>query len=580
MDAAAEYGVKSPLCDDAIEIFGHCRATDSDPRAVTACWGHVVAHQLHWAGYRPGRWTWPDISTRARSFLLVSIVVGAATWRALAPGSVLGPGDIPQGVRDRAALLFVVCWLPALRYLVQTPGRRRPIPFFATYGCLYSAYYAVSPMWGISNLLLVGGWAAGHPNDPATAYHKPVDVLLAGWILLLLGYAAGGRLRVPRAARVDRLLIKVSRAESEKIALTTVATGLTVTFVDRLSIVPLVLAGIVTLVKLASQAAIVVLIVLARRKPFSRHLIVLTATGVAATLFMELGGSATGSVMFVLFAVFTGFWVGQRAVSARYLLLALFGLAACAAIRGVMDRWRITVWVDGGGQMPPIERSRLMVSMLSERFRARGTWGAVEDGWTVISRRSANTDLLIDVMRRTPSDVPYWDGFTYTSLVGAFVPRLLWPGKPQKSLGQDFGHRYGYIGRNDTETSVNLPVLVEFYINFGVAGIFVGMFVLGILLRSIEDAINRPGQGYLVTAAAAPLLARLLVMECDLSLMFGGLPLQLGTLYVVALVLLWLNGLMPARARPRPPWYAPIYPAGLRLESIDGAGGATYPEGT
>lgn len=562
MHARAESEIQRRDDGDAIERVATRTAAKAERHACAALWAHVVTHQFHWAGYRTGRWKWPTMPPGAGSFLLVSILVAAATWRALVPSTPLVPGDIPQSVRDRAAVLFVLCWLPALGYLLQAPGARRPIPFFATYGCLYSAYYAVSPMMGISNLLIVGGWAAGHPNDPATAYNSPINLLLAAWLLLLLGYRAGGSLRIPREFRVNRLLDKLPEATTRAAAFATLLIGLAVTFVDRLGVVPLVLAGIATLVKLASQTAIVLLIVLWRRGKLPTAMATVAALGIAATVFMELGGSATGGVMFALFAIFTGFWIGQRAVSARYLTIGLVALAGCVAIRGVMGQWRSTVWVEHGGAIPPIERSRLMIDMLSKQLRERGTSGAVEDGWTVISRRSANTDLLIDVMRRTPSDVPYWNGFTYESLVGAFVPRLFWPSKPQKSLGQDFGHRYGYIGNGDGETSVNLPVVVEFYINFGVIGIVVGMVVLGVMLRAIEDTINRPGQGYILTAAAAPLLARLLVMECDLSLMFGGLPMQLGTLYIAAVVLLRLAGVIPARSRPRPPWFAPIAPEG------------------
>lgn len=529
--------------------------------ARAACWAHCVVHQFHWADYRPSRWKLPRRRRGAAAFFLVCLVIAAAVWRALAPGTVPGPGDIPQRVRDRAALLFVLCWLPALLYLLRGAGQRRPIPFFATYGCLYSAYYAISPMFGIPNLLMVGGSAAGHPSDPASAYAAPINLLLTAWVLLLLGYRSGGSLPALRPTHVDRWLGKLRGAKVRDAAFAALGVGLTVTFVDRLGVVPLAFAGIVTLLKLTSQASVVVLIVLVRRGAMSKLAIGLAVTCIVATIFMELGGSATGGVMFLLFAVFTGFWVGQQAVSRRYLVVGLVTLAGCVAIRGVMDQWRKSVWLVQAGDVSPIERSNLMVTMLSDQVDARGMGGSVAEGWRVISRRSANTDLLIDVMRRTPDDIPYWDGLTYTSLVGAFVPRFFWPEKPQKSLGQDFGHRYGYISSADVQTSVNLPVVVEFYLNFGVAGVLVGMLLLGGVLRGIEDAINRPGQGYLVTAMATPFLARLLVMECDLSLMFGGLPMQLGTVYVLALVLLWIGGVIPARRRPRPPWYAPL-PAG------------------
>ena len=149
---------------------------------------------------------------------------------------------------------------------------------------------------------------------------------------------------------------------------------------------------------------------------------------------------------------------------------------------------------------------------------------------------------LADVMRRTPSQIPFWDGATYESLSGALVPRVLWPDKPTKTLGQDFGHRYSYLQPNDLTTSLNLPVLIEFYINFGDEGIIVGMFAVGLVFALLEGLINVPGQTVIVTAAATPLLAQLFVMESDLSLQFGGLPLQLMALWVVGTGVCALNG--------------------------------------
>jgi hypothetical protein len=140
----------------------------------------------------------------------------------------------------------------------------------------------------------------------------------------------------------------------------------------------------------------------------------------------------------------------------------------------------------------------------------------------------------------------------------------MWPDKPQKTLGQDFGHRYGYIGDLDTDTSINLPVLIELYINYGSGAVLLGMCCLGAVLCIIENVINRPGQGVLITAAAVPLLARLTVMECDVSLMFGGLPLQLFCLFLFSLLLLWRGGVIPAPQRVFPPWYALWKPTNRR----------------
>lgn len=524
---------------------------------------HAVLHERCWRGFRPLRWRWPE---RWPSALLpvsvAAMFVLALIYRALVPEFAPGVLDIPQPVRDRAALLFVLCWLPAFHYLMQSHSRRRPVPFFAAYGCLYSGYYALSPMLGLANVTGLSGRPGLETFDAAVAYAAPVDLLLFGWILLAAGYWAAGAAPVRRHRVIDRYLKKVPDETIRNWAFGILMAGMFVEFVDRTTTGwPLRFQGIVHLVTTLSHSAIVVLIVLMRRGKLARPMAAAAVVGIIAAVFMELGGSATGRVMLVLFAVFMGAWIGSRSISARYIVAGLIIGAGCVAIRGVMSEWRAQVWVLEQGQTPPIQRSRKMLGLLDNQVDRYGVLGTVSRGWSAIAERSANIDLLVDVMYRTPARIPFWDGFTYRSLTGALVPRFLWPDKPSKTLGQDFGHRYGYLSVRDEDTSINLPVVVEFYINYGTAGVLLGMLALGVLLRMIDDLLNRPGQSLLLTAAAVPIVARLLIMECDLSLTFGGLPLQLPSALLLAVLMLWTAGVVPLRRPPEPPWYAPL---GLR----------------
>jgi hypothetical protein len=158
-------------------------------------------------------------------------------------------------------------------------------------------------------------------------------------------------------------------------------------------------------------------------------------------------------------------------------------------------------------------------------------------GFQASASRSANLDLLADVILRTPREIPYWGGHTYLSLIGSFVPRFLWPDKPTKELGQAFGHRYGYVGQRDEATAFNLPILVEFYLNFGLSGVVLGMALVGIIYHIVARAVNSPGQDYLVSLAGVVLIIPLLNIESDFSLAFGGLVMNGGALVIVLRVI-------------------------------------------
>ena len=56
------------------------------------------------------------------------------------------------------------------------------------------------------------------------------------------------------------------------------------------------------------------------------------------------------------------------------------------------------------------------------------------------------------------------------------MPRIFWENKPSDTLGNEFGVRYKVLFDYNTTTSWNMPVLNEFYVNFGIIGIVLGMF--------------------------------------------------------------------------------------------------------
>ncbi|HEU4879371.1 MAG TPA: hypothetical protein VFT21_07960, partial [Gemmatimonadaceae bacterium] len=117
--------------------------------------------------------------------------------------------------------------------------------------------------------------------------------------------------------------------------------------------------------------------------------------------------------------------------------------------------------------------------------------------------------------------------------VGSFVPRMLWPNKPTKEIGQAFGHRYSYLYYTNVTTAINMPFLVEFYANFGVLGVLLGMAVVGVIYRILDELINTPEQDLLASLIGVIVLVPLLMLESDFSLTFGGLILNGVALYVL-----------------------------------------------
>ncbi len=87
----------------------------------------------------------------------------------------------------------------------------------------------------------------------------------------------------------------------------------------------------------------------------------------------------------------------------------------------------------------------------------------------------------------------------------ALIPRALWPDKPSIGGGKDIVSRYtGIIF--DRHTSVGAGQVFEFYVNFGVWGVWFGLFSFGVLIRYLDrkarSAINNSQVGSFVFFSA------------------------------------------------------------------------------
>lgn len=73
-------------------------------------------------------------------------------------------------------------------------------------------------------------------------------------------------------------------------------------------------------------------------------------------------------------------------------------------------------------------------------------------------------------------------GSTMEDLYYAFIPRIIWPEKPPVSRG---GWFTSYLGMVGSSTSTGMTAVGEWYWNFGVAGVAVGMFLTGALISGL-----------------------------------------------------------------------------------------------
>lgn len=82
--------------------------------------------------------------------------------------------------------------------------------------------------------------------------------------------------------------------------------------------------------------------------------------------------------------------------------------------------------------------------------------------------------------------VPFGHGSTILDAMLALVPRAFWPDKPMTAGSGDLVSRYtGMVFGPDT--SVGIGQIMEFYVNFGSPGVWIGMAIIGGLLVLIDE---------------------------------------------------------------------------------------------
>jgi type IV secretory pathway VirB2 component (pilin) len=101
-------------------------------------------------------------------------------------------------------------------------------------------------------------------------------------------------------------------------------------------------------------------------------------------------------------------------------------------------------------------------------------------------------DQSIVFSRIIEMDEPFLYGRSFLNFfISLGPPRFIWEDKPVISEGSDFGHRSGLLAP-DVKSTVGVTMVGDLYMNFGLAGVILGMFLIGIFFRFIyEYLINR-----------------------------------------------------------------------------------------
>ena len=135
-------------------------------------------------------------------------------------------------------------------------------------------------------------------------------------------------------------------------------------------------------------------------------------------------------------------------------------------------------------------------------------------------RLSHSYESLIIVRTKTPNEVPYFFGKSYKNLLTKPIPRILWPNKPQEVHGNKFGRAYKILNEQDFNTSWNMPIISEFYANFAIPGVAIGMFLIGIFFGLLYSLLNFNKHNILFVVTLISFYP-IFFLEVNLSILIG-----------------------------------------------------------
>lgn len=110
-------------------------------------------------------------------------------------------------------------------------------------------------------------------------------------------------------------------------------------------------------------------------------------------------------------------------------------------------------------------------------------------------------------------------GKTFAWLPTMVIPHFLMPFRPSQNMGDDWAEYY-LLKEKSWKASINFPMLVEFYCNFGWLGMFVLSFFNGLCLSYICKKFS-DGYGDINLLLLVFLAAKIVVVEVNITLTYG-----------------------------------------------------------
>ncbi|MFH1702701.1 MAG: hypothetical protein ABIB41_04595 [Nitrospirota bacterium] len=445
--------------------------------------------------------------------ILVLVIIGL---------NVFAPGEPTILQRLLASLILVLGFIPTFIYIKRNESG---IPFLPLFGVIYSIYYALP-------IFILEEYTVGLTFLSHVSLEKALLLATVGLFMLLLSFYKLPGKSIGR--HLPRISIYWNPQKAKFWAIILSVFGLLINYLSLIVQVPTQFTAVIHFLSQLSIVGMGVLLILQLQGQLNKAgKILLWGIFLPLIILIRLGTGFIAPTLFIIIFLSLTYWHFRRKIPWKIAVGTVLLFIILLSIRG---EFRELTW--GGGAYAgknPIEKSMLFSELV---FTERESYAK---GFEFTSTRTAHILTFGHVVDLTPETVPYWMGKTYLALPWTPIPRVIFPWKPEKTLGQEFGHRYSLLYLSDYTTSYNFCQLIEMYANFGIIGVIIGMFIVGVIYRSLYEMLCHPkaGEGGLLIGLF--IFMGLANIESDFSLVFGGV------IYNIVLLVI-INRLMRSRS--------------------------------
>lgn len=239
------------------------------------------------------------------------------------------------------------------------------------------------------------------------------------------------------------------------------------------------------------QGAFLLWLVIFKQKKFTA----LSGLIVALVLLVDLGSAIfagnRGTILSVFFVVLLAYVFSGRKIRMKYAVIAGIILTA-GIILGMVYGTTFRIVKGTEAKQSTGQYADNILKTVDEVGR-RSTYDSVSMGLTMLSERLDIVSTLAVVVSSHEQLKPYeeaygLDGNIWTDTTTFFIPRVIWVEKPAASDARKYSDLYF----NVSDSSFAITPMGDLLRNYGIIGIPIGMFILGLILRFVYSSLVDP----------------------------------------------------------------------------------------